>query len=172
MKRFTVTVFLLLVFCLLKIQAQRADSIFVKYLLDTGITITENNTVTLLPNGEEKFRDMFSAIKQAKSSVHLEYFNFRNDSIASTLFDLLAEKAEQGVKVRALFDAFGNASNNRPLSKKNIKKLRERGIEIYKYDPMRFPWIDYALHRDHRKIVVIDGKIAYTGGMNVADYSP
>ena len=170
MKRFTVSVFLLLVFCLLKIQAQRADSIFVKYLLDTGITITENNAVTLLPNGEEKFRDMFSAIKQAKSSVHLEYFNFRNDSIASALFDLLAEKAEQGVKVRALFDAFGNASNNRPLSKKNIKKLRERGIEIYKYDPMRFPWIDYALHRDHRKIVVIDGKIAYTGGMNVADY--
>ena len=70
MKRFTVTVFLLLVFCLLKIQAQRADSVFVKYLQDTGITITENNAVTLLPNGEEKFRDMFSAIKQAKSSVH------------------------------------------------------------------------------------------------------
>ena len=124
----------------------------------------------MLPSGKEKFNDMFSAIRQAKSSIHLEYFNFRNDSIASALFDILEEKARQGIEVRALFDAFGNASNNRPLSNENVEHLRKRGIEIYKFDPLRFPWIDYALHRDHRKIVVIDGKIVYTGGMNVADY--
>jgi len=113
---------------------------------------------------------MFCAIRQAKSSVHLEYFNFRNDSIASLLFDILAEKVGEGVEVRALFDGFGNDSNNRPLKKKHISALRQRGIEIYEFDPLRFPWVNHVFHRDHRKIVIIDGKTAYTGGMNVADY--
>lgn len=169
MRRITL-ILSLLIFGLCNANADRADSVFVEYLRESGIPITENNSVTLLPSGKEKFNDMFSAIRQAKSSIHLEYFNFRNDSIASALFDILEEKARQGIEVRALFDAFGNASNNRPLSNENVEHLRKRGIEIYKFDPLRFPWIDYALHRDHRKIVVIDGKIVYTGGMNVADY--
>ena len=83
---------------------------------------------------------------------------------------MLAEKVKEGVEVRALFDAFGNSSNNRPLKKKHLKSIRQRGIEIYEFSPLRFPWINQVLHRDHRKIVIIDGQIAYTGGMNVADY--
>lgn len=121
-------------------------------------------------SGQEKFDDMFRAIRQARSSVHLEYFNFRNDSIASLLFDILADKVKEGVEVRALFDGFGNDSNNRPLKRKHLKDIRSRGIEIYEFDPIRFPWVNHVFHRDHRKIVIIDGKIAYTGGMNVADY--
>lgn len=113
---------------------------------------------------------MFKAISQAKSSVHLEYFNFRNDSIAAKLFEILVQKARQGVEVRALFDSFGNASNNRPLKKKHLEEMRKHGIEIYAFDPLNFPWVNHVFHRDHRKIVVIDGKLAYTGGMNVADY--
>lgn len=158
-------------FCLLSAtNAQRSDSTIVRQLREEGIRFSDNNSVTLLMSGQEKFDDMFCAIRQARSSVHLEYFNFRNDSIASLLFDLLAEKAKEGVEVRALFDGFGNGSNNQPLLKKHIKAIRKRGIEIYEFDPIRFPWINHVLHRDHRKIVVIDGQIAYTGGMNVADY--
>lgn len=158
-------------FCLLSAaDAQRSDSTIVRQLREEGIRFSDNNSVTLLMSGQEKFDDMFCAIRQARSSVHLEYFNFRNDSIASLLFDLLAEKAKEGVEVRALFDGFGNDSNNQPLLKKHIKSIRKRGIEIYEFDPIRFPWINHVLHRDHRKIVVIDGQIAYTGGMNVADY--
>ena len=158
-------------FCLLSAaDAQRSDSTIVRQLREEGIRFSDNNSVTLLMSGQEKFDDMFCAIRQARSSVHLEYFNFRNDSIASLLFDLLAEKAKEGVEVRALFDGFGNDSNNQPLLKKHIKEIRKRGIEIYEFDPIRFPWINHVLHRDHRKIVVIDGQIAYTGGMNVADY--
>ena len=63
-------------------------------------------------SGQEKFDDMFAAIRQARSSIHLEYFNFRNDSIARLLFELLGQKASEGVEVRALFDGFGNTSNN------------------------------------------------------------
>ena len=74
------------------------------------------------------------------------------------------------MEVRALFDAFGNLSNNKPLKKKHIQAIRDKGIEIVKFDPFKFPYINHALHRDHRKIVVIDGKIGYTGGMNIANY--
>ena len=150
--------------------AQTSDSLIVGQLQREGIRFSRDNSVTLLMSGQEKFDDMFRAIRQARSSVHLEYFNFRNDSIASLLFDLLAEKAKEGVEVRALFDGFGNDSNNQTLLKRHLKDIRSRGIEIYEFDPVRFPWINHVFHRDHRKIVVIDGQIAYTGGMNVADY--
>lgn len=134
------------------------------------LPITGNNTVELLMNGHDKFIDLFEAIRQAKHHIHLEYFNFRNDSIANSLFELLAEKVKEGVEVRAMFDAFGNSSNNRPLKKHHLQAIRERGIEIVKFDPIKFPWINHAMHRDHRKIVVIDGQTGYTGGMNIADY--
>ena len=148
----------------------KSDSILIAYLNANGIQITQHNNLKLLKSGEEKFIDLFQAIKQAKHHVHLEYFNFRNDSIANALFDLLGKKAKEGVEIRAIFDAFGNFSNNQPLKKKHLKEIRAKGIEIVKFDPLRFPWINHVFHRDHRKIVVIDGKIGYTGGMNIADY--
>ena len=150
--------------------AQTADTLIVRQLEEEGVQFSRNNAVTLLQSGQEKFDDMFTAIRQARSSVHLEYFNFRNDSIAHLLFDLLAEKVKEGVEVRALFDGFGNDSNNKPLKKRHLREIRSKGIEIYEFDPVNFPWINHVFSRDHRKIVVIDGKIAYTGGMNVADY--
>ncbi len=167
-KRFIIANILLLICSLC--SAQSSDSLIVNQLRGKGISFSHDNSVTLLMTGQEKFDDMFQAIRQAKKSVHLEYFNFRNDSIASLLFDLLGEKVKEGVKVRALYDGFGNASNNKPLQKKHIKEIRAKGIEIYEYKPMKFPWVHGIFNRDHRKIVVIDGQIAYTGGMNVADY--
>ncbi len=153
-----------------QVFGQTSDSLIVNELRSHGISFSHDNSIVLFNSGQKKYDDMFQAIRNARSSVHLEYFNFRNDSIANALFDLLAEKAAQGVEVRALYDAFGNMSNNRPLKKEHVKKIRERGIELYEFDPIGFPWINHVFHRDHRKIVVIDGQIAYTGGMNVADY--
>jgi cardiolipin synthase len=150
--------------------AQTSDSLIVDIMRSEGVTFSHDNSITLLTTGAEKFQDMFTAIRQARHSVHLEYFNFRNDSIANALFDLLAEKAKEGVEVRAIYDAFGNASNNRPLKDEHVEYQRARGIQLYEFDPLNFPYINHVFHRDHRKIVVIDGKIAYTGGMNVADY--
>ena len=88
-----------------------SDKLVLNILKEQGIPITDNNQIKLLKSGEEKFIDLFQAIREAKHHIHLEYFNFRNDSIANALFDLLAEKATEGVEVRALFDAFGNWSN-------------------------------------------------------------
>lgn len=164
-----ITLFLLLFLCVAA-KAQTSDSLIVRQLRDKGISFSHNNSVTLLMSGQEKFDDLFKAIADARSSIHLEYFNFRNDSIANLLFSLLAEKVKQGVEVRAIFDGFGNNSNNKPIKKDQLKAIRATGIEIYEFDPVRFPYINHVFHRDHRKIVVIDGKVAYTGGMNVADY--
>ena len=151
-------------------HAETSDSLIVRQMSEYGIRFTKGNEVKLLMSGKEKFADMFEAIRQAKSSVHLEYFNFRNDSIAGLLFDILREKRKEGVEVRAVFDGFGNDSNNQPLKKTHLKALHEDSIEIYEFDPIRFPWVNHIWPRDHRKIVVIDGEIGYTGGMNVADY--
>lgn len=147
-----------------------SDSLVMHYMQQQNIPVTRNNEVKLLMNGRDKFIDLFKEIRRAHHHIHLEYFNFRNDSIANALFKLLEEKAQEGVKVRAMFDAFGNWSNNRPLKKRQMEALRKKGIEIVKFDPITFPYINHAAHRDHRKIVVIDGKVGYTGGMNVADY--
>jgi cardiolipin synthase len=151
-------------------KAQSSDSLTISQMRELGVVFSKNNKVELLMSGKEKFARLFEDIRQAKQSVHLEYFNFRNDSIASLLFDILREKRKEGVEVRAVFDGFGNDSNNQPLKKKHLEKLHADSIEIYEFDPIRFPWINHIWPRDHRKIVVIDGRIAYTGGMNVADY--
>lgn len=169
--RIKIYIFILLChLCIVTAWGQTSDSLIVESLRAEGVSFSHDNSVTLLMNGQAKFDDMFEAIRQARESIHLEYFNFRNDSIARELFLLLEDKRAEGVEVRALFDGFGNDSNNRPLKKKHLKAIREKGIDIYEYDPVRFPWINHVFTRDHRKIVVIDGQIAYTGGMNVADY--
>ena len=151
-------------------KAQSSDSLTISQMREIGIVFSKNNDVELLMSGKEKFTRLFEDIRQAKQSVHLEYFNFRNDSIASLLFDILREKRKEGVEVRAAFDGFGNDSNNQPLKKEHLDKLHADSIDIYEFDPIRFPWVNHIWPRDHRKIVVIDGRIAYTGGMNVADY--
>ena len=166
---YTLIILLALTGCPLHAQTT-ADSLVINELQQEGVTFSNNNRVKLLMSGQEKFDDMFQVIREARSSIHLEYFNFRNDSIAMLLFNILAEKAAEGVEVRALFDAFGNSSNNKPLRKRHLRRLRGQGIQIYEFDPLRFPWINHVFSRDHRKIVIIDGEVAYTGGMNVADY--
>ena len=161
----------LFVFSIGNIEAQTtSDSIVMNYLKEMGAPVTYNNEVKLLMTGHDKFVDLFENIRHARHHIHLEYFNFRNDSIANALFSLLAEKVKEGVEVRAMFDAFGNWSNNQPLKEHHLKSIHAQGIEIVKFDPITFPWVNHAIHRDHRKIVVIDGKIGYTGGMNIADY--
>ena len=166
-----------LVCCLLLLSMTHSNRVLAQsdvdekdYLVRHGIELTDCNYVKLLKSGHEKFEDLFAAIRKAKWFIHLEYFNFRNDSIAGLLYHELAKKVQEGVEVRALYDAFGNASNNQPVGKAMHDSINALGIKLVKFDPIRFPWINHVFPRDHRKIVVIDGEVAYTGGMNVADY--
>lgn len=164
---------ILLLFCISAFfsfcQAQ-SDSVVSRMLSGRGIPVTDGNSVHLIKSGHDKFEDMFREIRKAKSFIHLEYFNFRNDSIANLLFSILSEKVKEGVEVRAMYDAFGNASNNQPINRHHHDSIADTGIRLVKWDPINFPWVNHIFPRDHRKIVVIDGRVAYTGGMNVADY--
>ncbi len=156
--------------CLPLVAVERDDEAFPLDTTDVVWTFTEGNRVKLLNNADAKFLDLLTCIDTARHSVHLEYFNFRNDSINKIMMTLLARKLREGVEVRILFDDFGNISNDRPIRRKHLREMRELGFKIKPYDPMQFPWINHAFHRDHRKVAVVDGQTAFIGGINVADY--
>ena len=135
-----------------------------------GLPIYEGNTTRILPTGEIKFRDLFEAVEKAEKYILMDYFKFQQDSICGALLEILRRKVQQGVEVKIIFDSFGNKSSDLPLSDTLQTRIRESGIQIMAFDPMRFPWINHLMHRNHHKIAIIDGKTVYTGGMNVADY--
>lgn len=135
-----------------------------------GLTLYEGNKVTILPTAEIKFRDLFEEVERAGKYIYLDYFKFQQDSICGELLKILRRKVQQGVEVKIIFDSFGNKSSDQPLSDTLQTRIRESGIEITGFDPVRFPWINHLMHRNHHKIAIIDGRTVYTGGMNVADY--
>lgn len=139
-------------------------------LVEQGNPLFQNNKAKLLPSAREKYTDLFATIRDAHHFIHLEYFILYNDSVGSALFDILKEKVDQGVEVRVLVDAYGNHKSSSPLTKSILASIRQSGIKIAIYDPLHFPYFLNIMHRDHRKIAVIDGRVAYTGGMNIAEY--
>ena len=165
--------FLFLLVCFvgsLAARAQQADERTIADFQRMGIPFYEGNEVRLLTTGPIKFQDMFAEIRQAQHFIHMDYFKFQEDSICGVLFEILRRKAQEGVKIRIVYDGFGNKCSDRPLTKDFLKEVRACGIEIEAFDKFRFPWINHVFHRDHHKITIIDGNVCYTGGMNVADY--
>lgn len=127
--------------------------------------LTLHNEVEILINGEEKFRCLFEDVRNAQSSIHLEYYILRDDKIGSELIDLLCERAEAGVEVRINFDYVGSS-----LSNKTRARFKKHGIEFFPFLPVHFPRFTSKLnHRNHRKIAIIDGRIGYVGGINIGD---
>ena len=135
-----------------------------------GFPRYEHCTMKILPGAKEKFKDLEPAISQAKHYIHIEYYKWYNDSIGRHLLDALAKAAQRGVKVRILYDAFGCSGKDPNVTDDFISRYRSQGLDLVGWDPMRFPYINHALHRLHRKMVVIDGRMVYTGGLNIADY--
>ena len=135
-----------------------------------GLSFYETSKVKLLPTAEIKFRDLFQAVEKAEKYIYMDYFKFQQDSICGVLLEKLQRKVREGVEVRIIFDSYGNHDSDFPLSDTLQASLQQAGIQITAFDPVRFPWINHLLHRNHHKIAIIDGKVVYTGGMNVADY--
>lgn len=129
-------------------------------------SLSENNSITILNNGENKFPILITRLKEAKHHIHLEYYKFEEDKIGKSILELLRQKASQGVKIRMIVDALG--SNH--ISDATIENLKSTGVELRKYNPVLFSSLANRVnYRDHRKIVIIDGRISFVGGMNVAD---
>jgi cardiolipin synthase len=127
--------------------------------------ITLNNTVDMFLWGKDKFARLIEDIENAKDSINIEYFTFRNDAIGSRIMDLLCQKAKEGLSVRFIYDDFGSILT--PSSFFN--RLKKAGGQVTPFFPVRAGMIFSMNYRNHRKIVVIDGKIGYTGGFNVGD---
>ena len=128
--------------------------------------LTDNNQVEILQNGKEKFPTLIRDIKNAKKTIHLTYFIWRKDNLTKQIRDILIEKSKNGIKVRILIDAWGGIF----LSQKYKMEMRKAGIKILRYFDFRFPFTTHTVnYRNHRKIAVIDGKIGYTGGINMGE---
>ncbi len=133
----------------------------------TGLAPSTARDVRLLVDGAAKYDALLADIAAATKHVHLEYYIYEPDRTGAALRDALAARARAGVEVRLLVDAIGSAR-----SRRFFQPLLDAGGEVAWFHPMRFghvwrrPWANL---RTHRKIVVIDGRIAYTGGMNVTD---
>ena len=126
--------------------------------------VHSGNRVTLLTNGEEKFPALFDALEKAQHHIHIEYYIFTKDDIGNKIADILLRKAAEGVKVVVIIDDSGSSRI------KNLPKiLRQGGVEVYTFMPVRFSSLAQANYRDHRKVVVIDGKTGFVGGINLDD---
>lgn len=128
--------------------------------------LTTGNTLHLLKDGQQTFDHIFVAIEKARHHIHLEYYIFADDKIGNKLKELLIKKRQEGVEVRIIVDDVGSWG----LTRKFFRDLLANDIEIYPFMEVRFPrFTSRVNYRNHRKIIVIDGKMGFIGGINIAD---
>lgn len=138
-----------------------------RYIMDcAGFQPYQNTYTEYLPSGEEKFERLKEELKKAKRFIFLEYFIIGEGYVWDSILSILKEKAAQGIDVRVIYDEFGSGFRL-PLGYK--KKLYAMGIKCQIFNPIAPVLTSTFNHRDHRKIAVIDGQTAFTGGINLAD---
>ncbi len=124
-----------------------------------------HNTVDIFTSGEEKYQTLFEELRRAKKNIHLSYFIFNNDATGKELISILSEKASAGVRVRLLYDHVGSIFTSHTL----FKPLVQSGGIVNRFFPVS-PINPFSInYRNHRKMVIIDGKSGYFGGMNIGD---
>lgn len=130
----------------------------------SGAVLTNDNDLNILTEGNALFERMLADMRGAQSFIHIQYYILKDDILMDRLLQVCREKAEQGVEVRILFDAMGC----RTVKRRMWHKIRQMGIETAEFFPALFRRFHLRInYRNHRKIVVIDNKIGYTGGFNV-----
>ncbi len=135
------------------------------YNLNEGeAVLTDNNDVRIFTDGEDKFRELIYELDHAKRYIHLQYYIIRNDELWKEIEEVLIRKVRQGVKVRVLFDSMGCRSTRRSV----WTRLEDAGVEVAEFFPALLGKFQLRLnYRNHRKIVVIDGRLGFVGGFNV-----
>ncbi|MFC0274414.1 cardiolipin synthase [Metabacillus herbersteinensis] len=128
--------------------------------------ISFHTSSKILKNGDEAFPAIKEAIGQAKDYIHLEYYTFKSDQIGQEIIDMLCDKAKDGIEIRFIYDAVGSLS----LSTKSIRQMKDAGIEVHCFLPVKLGFINQKLNfRNHRKIIIVDGEVGFVGGLNVGD---
>ncbi len=150
-----------------KIRDKFEDNGKIIYLSDfAGYPVTKNNDITYYKIGEEAFSAMLEELKKAEKFIFFEYFIVAHGTMWNSILEILEEKAAKGVDVRVIYDDMGCIST---LEKDYYKKLEEKGIKCVVFNRLN-PIAGVIMNnRDHRKILVIDGKVAFSGGINIAD---
>ena len=138
------------------------------YDLNEGeAVLTDNNDIRIYTDGEEKFKALLAEIKQAENYIHMQYYIIRGDELWDEIEEALIRKAGQGVEVRILFDSIG-CRGRRGMKKADWERLRAAGIQTAEFFPAVFGKLQLRVnYRNHRKIVVIDGRLGFIGGFNV-----
>ncbi len=131
----------------------------------TQSSLEQGNSVRILQNGDGLFPLLFREIAAAKQSIHIETFIWYDGQLTRQLIPLLARKAREGVEVRVLVDASGG----KQLKGERQKMLEDAGVKVAHFHPIRISNIGRLNNRDHRKLVILDGRIGYTGGFGFAD---
>lgn len=122
--------------------------------------------VLFYKTGQEKFDALFDAIQNAQETIHIQYYIFMDDKLGSSLAALLKQKAQEGLEVRLIYDDVGSWK----VKRKFFDDLEVHGVEVQSFLKVKFRWLTSRVnYRNHRKVVVIDGRIGFMGGMNVAD---
>lgn len=132
----------------------------------TGAIYYPGNKVEIFTSGRDKFESLLRDIGEAERYIHLQYYIFEDDQIGCRVKEVLMRKAREGVKVRVIYDHIGSIH----VKKRFFAEMSEAGIMVYPFFRVTFPHFATRINwRNHRKLCVIDGKVGYVGGMNVAD---
>jgi len=124
-----------------------------------------NNKIEPLVSGYDFFPRLLRDIASAKSHIHIDVYIFEDDALGQLMADALIQKAREGIEVRIIYDDVGCWS----VSNRFFERMREAGIEVEPFMPVRFPrFTSKANYRNHRKIFIVDGRVGYIGGMNIA----
>jgi cardiolipin synthase len=131
--------------------------------------LTAGNRLDLLVDGDEAFPSMLECIRGARFTVHLETYILADDAIGTRFAEALIDRAQRGLQVRVLFDSLGSLT----LSSDYLRSLTDAGVEAVEFRPIRKHWFRRtAYQRDHRKLLIVDGRVGFTGGLNVSsDYA-
>jgi cardiolipin synthase len=130
-----------------------------------GSPVVPGNQVTALQNGDQAFPAMLEAIRSAKQSITLEAYIFWPGTVGTTFAEALAERARAGVATHLLIDGVGSQKLDDSL----IDRMRQAGVQVVRFRPVRWYTLDRVNHRTHRKILVVDGRVGFTGGLGIAD---
>jgi len=131
----------------------------------TGAPLSDGNRIELLKNGKRFFPPMLAAIKAAKKTINLEFYIYWDGEIGRAFAEALAERARAGVHVKVILDAVGSATMSQSL----IDFMRRNGVDMEWYHPIRWYTLSRANHRTHRKLLIVDGEVGFSGGVGIAD---
>ncbi|MBR1741467.1 MAG: cardiolipin synthase [Lachnospiraceae bacterium] len=149
------------------INAQPVSGRMVKYMVNEGIPLRKENAVKFYPSGEKAFEDIFRAMENAKEFILIDFFIVADGALFDKMHEILKRKVEQGVEVKFLYDDFGGAIRTQRFFR---QILEHEGVEVRIFNPIhKYTGQLYMNYRSHQKIVVVDGKVGFTGGFNLAD---